>query len=1068
MKHGQRPGKPAIKRTRKTRRPLASRSGAIDLASVTVGAAVIGIMAASTFAIVGGVVPWSQDRTARHDLSAITVAQSSAELKTNKYLTTADLADKGLLDKKNGSVVKVFDIKDASGTKTGECYVGISVSGSGETYFVTNNKTEPQKLAEDASGVGCGSAALVKKMITEVNYNTGASVLSAPAAPEVAVAYAGGSKVNLTWAIAGEATAARRADHYSLEYRIGTGPWTVLDNRLVDVKAAVPGEYGKRTSVRMRAGNAAGLSAYSTERGVTLPALPAKPVIGGAAASGPASASFAWDAVPAADGYGVEYSVNYGAWLTRSTDQVSTALSVDGLVKGDRVKARVRSLNLAGASAYTESAEVTVTGAVGTPVVSGTRTGAGTAEFMWENTGASDYRVESRVNSGAWTVVAEKQTAVEVTIPAAAGQKIGVRVRAAGSTVYSAVSTVVMPSTPPAPADIAGSLSDSTTAVFTWPAVSGATGYIVERYTGTGWEIAPEQTATTTSISTTKAVAGKITVRIKSVGDAGISGVSASVSVSEPSAPAAPVLTASLRDNATASFVWADVKGAASYQAQSRTAGGAWTDIDLDSEALSLTVAGDPGQKIEVRVLAVNSIGASPYSAVSVKTLPDVPGSPIFTAKAVSGTELSVSWPAIPGAVSYTVSSSIAGDRWTDTEVSDVYDVIDTGEVAGQAVEVKVYAVNAVGRSAEPTALKVTLPVIANVPSPKAAGVTGTGVKLTWGAVPGAVSYRVETSNGESWLPLEPKVSGTSVIIPAKPGETISARVRSENLAGISKASSPVSATMMALPDAPAVKGELTAAVSTRFIWERVGTADLGYNIEKSVNGGAWISVASGTANTSLVLTGKAGQSIAVRSQSINAAGVSEWSESVSVRLPAIPGVPVVTGEQSSDSTATFFWPTPAEAESYRVEYRIDGGDWELQSANQADNETTIMAEAGMTVGVRVQSRNLAGASAYSTSAVTLDDLALAERITEVTAVVKADGVLVAWDEPAGATQYRIRYTLDGSTPTSTNGTQVIQASLNYKVAAAAGSTLKFRVQSGNDQDVWSTSYTLTLEIPAR
>lgn len=1068
MTQGHGPRKSANKRARHDRRnPLASRSGAIDITSVTVGAAVIGIMAASTFALVAGVVPWSQDRTARQDLSAITVAQSSAELKSNKFLSSADLADKGLLDKKNGSVVKVFDVKNGAGIKTGECYVGISVSGSGDTYYVTNDKTTPQKLPADASGVGCGSAALVKKMVTEVNYSAAGTVLSVPAVPEVSVVYSGGTKLNLNWVMPADATAVRRPDHYAVEYKVGTGAWTVLDDRLVDTKASVPGEYGKRTAVRVRAGNSAGLSSYSVERGASLPALPAKPVIAGAAASGPSSASFAWDAVPAAAGYGVEYSVNYGSWLTRSTDQVGTSLSVDGLVKGDRVKARVRSLNVAGASAYTESSEVTVTGAVGTPVVSGTRVGAAAAKFTWENVGAEGYRVESRVNSGAWTLVAEKQSAVEVTVPGAAGQKIGVRVRAAGSTVYSAISTVTLPSTPPAPTDIVGSLPDPATAAFSWPAVSGATGYIIERYTAAGWEIGTEQVATTTTVSMDKAVSGKITIRIKSVGEAGTSGTSANATVQAPSAPSAPILTAVLRNDATAAFSWADVAGASSYRAQSRVAGGDWTDVELDDEALNLTVVGDPGQKIEVRVLAVNSIGSSPYSTVSSKTLPDVPGAPVPAATPLSGTELRVTWPAVPGATSYTVSSSISGDRWTETEVSGLTTDISTGEVAGQIVGVKVYAINAVGRSAEPAALQITLPVIVDAPSAKAAEVTGSGVKFSWSTVPGALNYRVETSSGDAWIPFGGKITGTSVTVPASPGETITARLMSENLAGISEPSGPVTAAMMALPDAPQVKGELTAAASTRFIWEGVGAATKGYNVEKSVNGGPWTRISSGSTGTALVLGGTAGQTLEVRTQSINAAGVSPWSETVSVRLPMAPKAPVVTGEQSSDSTATFLWTAPDDADGYRVEYRIDGGEWELQSANQADNETTIMADAGMNVQVRVQARNLAGDSGYATASVTLDDLALADRITGVSVDTRDGKTTVSWDEPAGTDRYRIRYTLDGTQPTSTNGTQITQAALSYAVEAPAGATLKFRVQSGNAQGIWSTAYTLTYEVPA-
>lgn len=1061
MKNGRSTKELKSREAKAARRSAVSESGAVDLSSVAVGAAVIGIMAATTMAIVFGAVPWSQDRTAKQDLSAITVAQASAELKSNKFMSAADLADQGLLDKKNGSLVRVFDVKDAAGTKTGECYVGVSVSGTGDTFYVTDSKTSPAKLPADASGVGCGSAALVQKMITEVNYKLAGSPSIIPAAPVLSLTYSSGAKVGLNWSAPTDATAARRADFHAVEYRIGTGPWTVLDNKVVDTKAVVTGEFGKRVSVRVQAGNAAGLSGYSVERGVNILALPAKPVIGAAAATGPTSAGFSWDDVPAAAGYTVEYSVNQGPWQTRSTDQTATNLSVGGLVKGDRVKARVRALNPAGASAFTESAEVSVTGAIGTPVVSGAKVSATKAEFTWESVGTDNYRVESRIGTGAWTVISESQSSTKVAVTGRAGEKIGVRVRVAGSTAYSAIATVALPVTPPAPTDVVGTLTDGTNAVFTWPAVTTATGYIVERWTAAGWEIMPEQTGTTFTSETSKAVGGKVTIRVLSVGEAGTSAAGASSTVTLPTAPAAPVLTAVLQDNSNVTFSWKDVPGASSYTAQSRIGNGTWTDIDLPAEDLSTTVSGDPGQKIEVRATATNSIGTSAYSAVASKTLPDVPGMPNARVTAVSGTDALATWPAVSGAESYVVSWSAAGDRWIEMTTTENEALISTGTVPGIALDVKVYAANSVGRSAEPDEIKTTLPVIADVPVATASEITGTGVKVTWKAVPGATGYRVE-SGRETWEEFGGVVTGTTVTIPAEPGEKVSVRVRSENLAGTSDPSDVVSVQMLALPESPVVKAELTAATSTRFIWEEVGTATRGYNVQKSVNGGAWSTIGTGTKDLATILTGAAGQNLSLRVQSVNAAGTSDWSETMTMRLPKVAAAPVVTGSPSSSSTATFSWNTPDEAETFRVEYRIGTEAWELQSAGQMGSETTVMAPAGSVVEVRVQARNLAGDSGYGTAVVTMPDLPVPGSQSPVSVTLSTGNQTFSWDDVEDASQYRIRYTTDGSEPSAVNGTQIVQSGLSYQLTQPKGTVVKFRVQPGNAQDVWGTSFTLT------
>jgi hypothetical protein len=90
------------------------------------------------------------------------------------------------------------------------------------------------------------------------------------------------------------------------------------------------------------------------------------------------------------------------------------------------------------------------------------------------------------------------------------------------------------------------------------------------------------------------------------------------------------------------------------------------------------------------------------------------------------------------------------------------------------------------------------------------------------------------------------------------------------------------------------------------------------------------------------------------------------------------PATPAVSGTVSSRTVAVFTWPSVDGATGYRVEYRINGGDWVSNADNQAQTTASIAASETDVVDARITARNSSGTSGYGTASVKLADRIIA------------------------------------------------------------------------------------------
>lgn len=166
----------------------------------------------------------------------------------------------------------------------------------------------------------------------------------------------------------------------------------------------------------------------------------------------PTTVGVSWNAAQWATGYKVETRINGGTWTPQSASQTATTATVTA-TQGDTVDVRVTALNTAGSSApvTTTTTLPSLPGAPTNLISSASTPTAGT--FTWNTVStATGYKVESRVNGGAWTVLSANQAGTSAVINATGPATVDIRVTAinqAGTSASNATASVNLPSPPP-------------------------------------------------------------------------------------------------------------------------------------------------------------------------------------------------------------------------------------------------------------------------------------------------------------------------------------------------------------------------------------------------------------------------------------------------------------------------------------------------------------------------------------------------------------------------------------------------------------------------------------------
>lgn len=267
-----------------------------------------------------------------------------------------------------------------------------------------------------------------------------------------------------------------------------------------------------------------------------------------------------------------------------------------------------------------------------------------------------------------------------------------------------------------------------------------------------------------------------------------------------------------------------------------------------------------------------------------------------------------------------------------------------------------------------------------------AAAVSASGINLAWNDNSGdETGFQVERAplNTTAFT----RITTTAANVKSYQDRGLSAgtgytyRVRAVNASGASAYAAAASATT--LPNPPAAPTNLSAsgttATSTTLKWTDNAINETGYELERSVSGGAFTKIATlGASVTQRAVTDlTASTTYRFRVRAVNSGGVSAYSNEVQVQTPQAP-LPVpaapsnLTYSNLTTTTVTLSWADNANNETgFELEESVAGGAWvrigtpaQLPANTRTADLTDLLPDTPHKY--RIRAVNGAGASAYS------------------------------------------------------------------------------------------------------
>ncbi len=500
------------------------------------------------------------------------------------------------------------------------------------------------------------------------------------------------------------------------------------------------------------------------------PAIPAAPrvTIGNSSDSG--KPKLTWAAVDGAAKYEIYRSTQQSTGYSLLGTTTSTSYVNTGAAAGKTYSYRVKAVNSAGTSAYSNIVSGRAKAAIPAAprVTIGNSSASGKPQLTWAAVdGAAKYEIyRSTQQSTGFTLLGTTTSTSYVNTGAAVGKTYYYKVRAlnvdGAAGAYSSTVSGAAKAVAPAAPTVTMTYSDGGKPKLTWSAVSGAASYRVYRSESRGTGYSLLGTTTSTSYVNTGAAVGKTYYyRVKAVNSAGTSAYSNIVSgTARTPAPAAPVLKGGTSSaSGKPQLTWAAVDGAAKYDVyRSNSADGTFSKVGSTDKTTYVNTGAVKGVTYFYKIRAVGASGASGFSntvAIHVAGVVKAPAAVVLSGIKADAAGITVTWKTTANADTYNVlrrdasntawkviARGVSGTSYKDTTVARgvMYSYTVQG-VAADGVTTGPY--DTTGKSAKVTASASTTPGYVTMKDARRVTIGEKGILLTWTTATNAKTYNV-------------------------------------------------------------------------------------------------------------------------------------------------------------------------------------------------------------------------------------------------------------------------------------------------------------------------------------
>jgi len=533
-----------------------------------------------------------------------------------------------------------------------------------------------------------------------------------------------------------------------------------------------------------------------------------------------------------------------------------------------------------------------------------------------------------------------------------------------GTSSFTAASNMVeVRGASPAPT-IASLVARNQGAVVNFTAPTSTGGSPITRYTATavasGSPTLPNRTCTWNTGALTCTIGEltngrEYTVTLTATNAFGTSSASAGLTVTPKTTPDAPTALTATTGAAQLTLAWsAPVNTGGTpitgYKIERSTvAAPTWVVVteNTGNANTTATLTGlTNGTLYNIRVTALNVVGAGPVSEVTTGTPKGAPSAPNAPTGNGNNGGAFITWsaPTNNGApiTDYEIQYRAGSGSWISfvDEVTSATAATVSGLTNGTAYTFQVRAINSQG-SGEWSAASASItpatvpdaPTLTAVTAPNPNQPGKLAITFTAGANGGSAitGYEFSINDGATWSPL----LGTSnlSISDLTNGVSYSVRLRAVNAQGVSVASNSASGTPTAPADAPVISGVVAGDGSLTISFSAPanngGSAVTGYKYQVQGSSGVW-SASTPLASSPLSLTTLNNAELySVRILSVNDGGALDgaWSTSVQGTPFTVPSAPTISTVTSGNGSLSLAYTVGSNGSPITAtEYSIDGG----------------------------------------------------------------------------------------------------------------------------------------------